>query len=359
MDTFIVIAGSTGLLASLIALLSLFPLRTIAGRTGLVDLPDQRKKHNGAVPVIGGLSVFCGLFVAWFISMPFSQGYGIFLLCSLLMVTLGAVDDARHLPASFRLWAQITLGALLVYGSGIWIDNFGNLLGFGLIGLAWLGPVVTILAIITATNAFNMIDGIDGLAGSIALVGLVSLLILFLQAPGFGPEVTLTVALMLALLPFLMANLRIPPFRRRIFLGDAGSLFIGFSMVWLLTKGTQLEASAFRPVTALYIVAVPLMDMVAIMIRRARKGLSVMKADRDHLHHIFMRAGFTDRQALVLITTTAIVMAAFGLVGEWLVIPEWLMLAVFLALFALYHYLLAHSWRFLVALRRHYMRFQR
>ncbi|MDL0431980.1 UDP-N-acetylglucosamine--undecaprenyl-phosphate N-acetylglucosaminephosphotransferase [Marinobacter sp. TBZ242] len=345
-------AGFLGLYSGLIAFFSLLVLKPVAVRVRLLDLPDHRKVHAGAVPLTGGLSAFIGLFAAWIISMPLGGGFGIYLLASLLLVVLGAVDDARDVPARFRLWAQIALGALLTYGSGISLVHFGDLLGLGVIELGWLGPLVTIAAVIGATNAFNMIDGIDGLAGSMSLVTLLSLSLLFLSAPGNSLELALAFSIAAALLPYLAANLRMPPFRRRIFMGDAGSMFIGFSIVWLLVKGTQPETQALRPVTALWIIAIPLMDMVAIMVRRARKGQSVMMPDREHLHHIFMRAGFTDRQALVVITVVSLVFAGVGLLGEYFQMPEWLMFTLFVVAFAAYDWVLSHAWRLLVLFRK-------
>lgn len=346
------VAGTTGLLSGVIAYLSLLLLKPLARRLKLLDTPDHRKVHVGAVPLIGGLSAFIGILVAWSISMPFTDGYGIFMFCSLLLVLLGTLDDAHNLPARLRLLAQVALGALLVLGSGVYLSHLGELLGFGVLELYWLGPLVTIAAVIGATNAFNMVDGIDGLAGSMALVTLVSLLVLFSATGGFVAESALAAGIAIGLVPYLMANLKIPPFREKVFMGDAGSMFIGFSVVWLLTKGTQADAQALRPVTALWIIGIPLMDMVAIMVRRARKGQSVMVADRDHLHHIFMRAGFTDRQALVIITLAALLLASIGLLGEFLKVPEWLMFVLFLGLFALYDRVVQHIWRLLVLVRR-------
>ena len=345
-------AGSLGLFSGLIAFFSLLILKPFAVRVRLLDLPDHRKVHKGAVPLTGGLSAFIGLFAAWMISMPLIGGYGIYLLASLMLVLLGAVDDARDVPAQFRLWAQVALGALLTYGSGVSLVHFGDLLGLGVIELGWLGPLITIAAVIGATNAFNMIDGIDGLAGSMSLVALLSLSLLFLQTPGNSLELALAFSIAIALLPYLAANLRMPPFRKKIFMGDAGSMFIGFSIVWLLVKGTQPETQALRPVTALWIIAIPLMDMVAIMVRRARKGQSVMKPDREHLHHIFMRAGFTDREALLVITLVSLVFAAIGLAGERFQVPEWLMFTLFVGVFAAYDWALSHAWRLLVLFRK-------
>lgn len=345
--------SATGLLSGLFALCFLLLLRPLATRIGLLDRPDHRKKHQGAVPLTGGLSVFLGLSLAWLIAMPFNRAYSIYLLCAFFLVILGALDDARNIPARFRLWAQVVLGALLAYGSGVYLGTFGDLLGFGTISLGWLGPVVTICAVIGATNAFNMIDGIDGLAGSLSLVALLSMVVLFAAAgPRFSTELSFAITLAAALVPYLLANLCIGPFRNKVFMGDAGSMFIGFSLVWLLVNGTQAGDMAFRPVTALWIVGLPLMDMAAIMIRRYRKGQSVMLPDRDHLHHIFMRAGFSDRQALVVITILAMVLAAVGLAGEFLKVPEWVMCSGILLIFAAYNVALSHVWRLTSLIRK-------
>lgn len=345
-------ASSVGLMAGFFSYLSLFFLRPIACRVHLLDTPDHRKLHKGSVPLIGGLSAFVGVSVAWMIGMPLISGHGLFLICAALLVIVGAVDDARDLPAKFRLGVQVLLGAVLTFGSGTSLVTFGNLLGFGPIELGILGPLVTIAAVIGATNAFNMVDGIDGLAGSLSLVALGSLALLFSTSSGLVPELALAVGISCALVPYLMANLRIPPFRNRIFMGDAGSMFIGFAVVWLLVNATQPGEMAMRPVTALWIIAIPLMDMVAIMVRRARKGQSVMKPDRDHLHHIFMRAGFSDREALLMITIVAMLFASVGLLGEFFHLPEWLMFTAFVGLFALYDWSLSHVWRLLVVVRK-------
>ena len=345
-------AVGSSLLSGLFALVSLRMLIPLSGRFQLIDQPDQRKHHKGAVPLVGGLSAFVGVCLGFILGMPLSSGYVIFLACASVLVLLGAVDDARDLPAKFRLLAQVVLGAVLVYGSGDSLQSFGDLVGLGSIHLGVFGPLVSIAAVIGATNAFNMIDGIDGLAGSLSLIALLSLALLFGFSSGHEDGLALSLGLSCALLPYMMANLRIPPFRRRIFMGDAGSMFIGFAIVWLMIQGASLDGAAFRPVTALWIIAIPLIDMVVIMVRRARKGQSVMCPDREHLHHIFMRAGFSDREALALISAAALIFAGFGLMGEYFQIPEWLMFGAFVAVFLLYDFALNHVWRVLALFRR-------
>lgn len=338
----------SGSIAAFVSFLAVVGLKSVARKIRLVDLPNDRKSHKGAVPLIGGLSAFSGLLVAWLASMPMGNGFGIYLLCALLLVILGAIDDAKDIPAKFRLLVQVALGGALSLGSGVYLTSFGNLLGFGSISLGWLGLAVTVAAVIGATNAYNMMDGIDGLAGSMSLVTLLSLAYLFSLSGGHSTEIVLAITISMALIPYMAANLRVYPFRRKVFMGDAGSMFIGFSVVWLLVNGVQEQNAAFRPVTALWLCAVPLMDMVAIMVRRARKGQSVMKPDRDHLHHIFLRAGFTDREALLVIAAVGVLIAIFGIIGEIFAVAEWLMFALFMLLFAGYNWAISHVWRLLV-----------
>lgn len=338
-------------LSGVLSFLVLITLRPVAGHLRLMDHPEHRKAHKVVAPLTGGLSIALGLSGAWLTTMPLSDGYGVFLLCAAALVCLGALDDARDLSPRLRLWLQAILGGLLTYGSGVGLGTLGDLFGQGPIMLGWLGPLVTVAAVIGATNAFNMIDGIDGLIGTTTLAALLGLLPLFLASPGYTAETVFVAGLAVAMIPYLMANLQLRPFRRIAFMGDSGAMFVGIALVWLFAKGTSGETPAFRPVTALWLVAIPLMDMVAIMIRRARRGQSVLQADREHLHHIFLRAGFSDRQALAIISVAAFVLAAFGVMGEWLALPEWLMFGLFLVLFAGYLFALTRVWRLLVRFR--------
>jgi UDP-GlcNAc:undecaprenyl-phosphate GlcNAc-1-phosphate transferase len=130
-------------------------------------------------------------------------------------------------------------------------------------------------------------------------------------------------------------------------MGDAGSMMIGLSVVWLLVLGSQNGQPGFRPVTALWLIAIPLLDMFAVMHRRIRKGKSPLSADRDHLHHIFMRFGHSSNSALLIISIRATLFAGVGIAGEYFQIPESLMLLSFICLFMLYDYIFIHIWKIL------------
>lgn len=135
-------------------------------------------------------------------------------------------------------------------------------------------------------------------------------------------------------------------------MGDAGSMLIGLTVVWLLVLGVEADARVFAPVTALYLIGIPLMDMAAIMYRRVKKGMSPFKPDRDHLHHIFERAGYSRKQTLVRISLASIVLAALGVSGEWMLVPEWIMFLGFVAIFVAYNWALSHIWQILTWLRK-------
>lgn len=339
-------------LTALCALVCLLLFAALAPSVGLLDKPAGRKQHQGDVPLVGGLSIFSGLAVAWAVVMPLTGGYWTLWVCLVTLVLVGALDDARDISARIRLLVQVTLGGVLIAVTGVSLTHLGNILGTGPLMLGWLAPLVTIAAIIGATNAFNMVDGIDGLSGGLSLVSLVGLFVLFRGNDAAGPEAAFAGALAVGIVPFLMANLCLPPFRRKVFMGDAGSMCMGFALLWLMMKGTSPEVNAFRPVTALWLIAIPLMDMVVIMLRRWRAGRSVMEPDREHLHHILLRVGFTHREALMLIVTAALLLALAGIAGERFGVPEWIMFAAFLAVFAGYDWLIRRHWYLLVTLRQ-------
>ena len=316
-----------------------------AEKVGLVDTPCQRKRHVGAIPLIGGLAIFLAVFISVMLFFPLDRTIISYLICAGAIVCLGVIDDYRQLGVKTRLAVQVAVALVMMWGSQTYISYLGNLFGFGEIELGIFGIPFTVIAVIAAINAFNMIDGIDGLAGSLSIVTFSSIVTLMFVN---GAELTLLPLIIIAtLLPYLAFNLGIKGHRsKKIFMGDAGSMFIGLSVIWLLMASTQSETTnAFSPVTALWIIAIPLMDMVAITFRRMRKGQSPFKADRDHLHHVFMRIGFSSRKALLTISLFSIFLACLGVGFEVLAVPDWLSLAIFMVVFSGYYYCVQHSWK--------------
>ena len=349
---FIIPALIVAFLASISTIKILLPL---APHIGLVDQPTDRKNHDGAIPLIGGISIFTGVLVASSLFVEQSQLLNLYLISSALLVFLGTLDDMYDLSVASRIIFQGIIASILVFGAGIYISDFGNLFANGNVNIGPYGMLFTTVACIAAINAFNMVDGIDGLAGSMSIVTIASVAIMK-AVSGQLDMITLPLVIVVATVPFLFYNVsRRNPRGKKIFMGDAGSMFMGLTVIWLLTLDTQGSNSAFRPVTALWIIAVPLMDMLAIMYRRIRDGGSPLKADNGHLHHILLRAGLSSRQTLVAISCLAIVLSAIGILGEMMNIAEWIMLNAFFVLFMFYTGLLSRYWN----RNKHSNKFQR
>jgi UDP-GlcNAc:undecaprenyl-phosphate GlcNAc-1-phosphate transferase len=337
------------LVAFFVSMATIKILLPLAPHVGLVDLPSERKKHDGAIPLIGGLSIFTGVLIASSLFVEQSQLLNLYLISSALLVFIGTMDDIYDLSVAPRMIFQGIVATVMVFGAGIYIYEFGDLFLIGNIDIGGYGMIFTMLACIAAINAFNMIDGIDGLAGSMSIISISSIAILTLLANN-NADVLLPLILVVAIIPYLFYNVSTRnPNSKKIFMGDAGSMFMGLTVMWLLVLGSQTQGSqdaSFRPIAALWIIAVPLMDMFAIMIRRIRKGDSPFKADNGHLHHICMRAGLSSRQSLRVISAFSVVLALIGVAGEYFLVDEWIMLTLFAALFVCYSYALQHAWKF-------------
>ncbi|WP_064605334.1 UDP-N-acetylglucosamine--undecaprenyl-phosphate N-acetylglucosaminephosphotransferase [Photobacterium sp. J15] len=324
-------------LVFVISFCSLLTLRKIAQRIELVDIPSARKHHEGAIPLVGGIGIFLTVAIALLQNSELTLEPTLYLFCSSILVLTGAIDDKYDISFKARLIIQTLMSVFMISAGNLYLTNLGNLLGWGELKLLLpLGYLITILATLGAINAFNMVDGIDGLLGGLSTVTFASLGYLF-YLQGQTNAALFCLVIVLATLPYIMLNLGIPFGRRyKIFMGDAGSVFIGFTVVWLLIVGSQSESAAFRPVTALWLIALPLLDMATIMIRRVKKGHSPFKPDREHLHHICQRIGLSPRMTLLTICTLSGIFALVGIVSEHYQISESVMFCAFMITFVAY-----------------------
>ena len=326
------------------SLATLFMMRKIAKEIGLVDKPNERKHHSGAIPLVGGITICISFMYFLFNNPELLPNYRLFMLSIFILTLVGALDDKYDLSFKIRFVVQAGLSVAMMSVADIQLHTLGDMLGFGEINLGVIGYVVTVFAVVGAINAFNMVDGIDGLLGGLSMVTLGGLGFV-LSVDGQANLAYLCLVLIVIILPYVLFNLGFVGRERKVFMGDAGSMLIGFTVIWFLLLSTQQgDTAPLRPVTALWLIAVPLMDMAAIMIRRIRRGDSPFKPDREHLHHIFQRLGLNNTQILCAICAIAIAYAAFGIYAEIVGIPEWIMLALFLVCFFIYQLLLSKVW---------------
>ena len=316
----------------------LFLMRKVARQIGLVDKPSGRKVHTGNIPLVGGVAI-CITIVQYIYSHPDMINHANLYMCCIVGLTLvGALDDRYDLSVKIRMLIQTLISIAMIYFAQAELVSLGDILGFGDIslGYSYVGGLITVLAVIGCINAFNMVDGIDGLLGGLSVVTFAAIGIL-LNMTNEESLSYLCLLLVVCMIPYIVMNLGLIGRERKVFMGDAGSMMIGFTVIWLLIGASQTPGNPMiRPVTALWLIALPLMDMAAIMIRRVKQGKSPFKPDREHLHHICQRLGCSPTQTLILICSIASVFSVIGIIGEIFVIPEFLMFYSFIAIFAAY-----------------------
>ncbi|MDH3352262.1 MAG: undecaprenyl/decaprenyl-phosphate alpha-N-acetylglucosaminyl 1-phosphate transferase [Gammaproteobacteria bacterium] len=309
--------------AFFVTLLFIAALRPLARSINLVDMPGGRKRHVGEIPVIGGIAMFLGFIIAWSV-LPVSYPTPLHLgVAGVLLVTIGALDDRFTMPPSVRFLTQTSVVLIMVYGAGIRMYDIGDPFGFGIIQLGPLSLFITALITVSVINAFNMMDGIDGLAGTMALIAMISIaLVAGYQNPMAG------IALIAAssVIAFLMTNFpTIYNRRARTFMGDAGSMFIGFVVVWVTMSVSQGAEAVASPVICLWFAAFPIFDLFTRFVRRSRKGHSPLRPARDHFHHTLMRSGMGVRLTLGVLTGLQLSYAIIGLIGHFAGAPDVLM----------------------------------
>jgi UDP-GlcNAc:undecaprenyl-phosphate GlcNAc-1-phosphate transferase len=332
------------LLACLVALCSsafaIVVLRRLAVPLGLVDHPNERKHHHGSVPLVGGLAIFIGVLAgAMFCGKLHAFGYTLLGTASVLAV-VGALDDRFDLSVRVRLLVQTGVILTVIFSTGEYIHTLGHIFGYELT-LGWVGIPLTVVAVIGLLNAFNMMDGIDGLAGSLALVS-IGAIALFAGATAAKGVMALMLLLAVSALPYLAANLGF--IGKKIFMGDAGSMVIGYLLAWALIRLSQQPGTHLSPVDVLWCVALPVLDTMAVMYRRLRQGKSPFKPDRGHIHHILMGMGLGSRASLIVLVAVAASMAFLGSVTSSLGFGSGVNLAAFCVFAVVYTVTVTRVW---------------
>ena len=311
----------------------IYLVRDFAISIDLVDKPYGRKKHAGSVPLIGGIAMYIGVIVSILAAKIDLNQYNYFLLGSLLIVIIGVLDDHRNISVSLRIFFQVLVAIIIVTAGGVIIGALGDLLGVGDIVLNQWAYFITVIAIIAGMNAVNMTDGIHGLAGGNSLITFLAIVFLSKDLDWHFQTSVLISLLFCAVLPvFLIHNLTKG---KRVFMGDAGSMFIGLSIAWVLIDLSQGENRVFAPVTALWLFALPLIEMVSSILRRLTSGKSPFQPDLNHTHHILLRLGIREKYTLLLILLVSLLMAVIGILGELYGVSERAMFFGFLLVFGI------------------------
>lgn len=335
-------------LAFVATVVLLYVLKRLAPRIDLVDYPGGHRWHETATPLVGGLAMFLGfLFGVLTLDIPLAPLRSFFAAAALLIV-VGVLDDLHELSSNLRFVPQVAAALLMVYWGGVSLHDLGALTFGAPVYLGRWAVPITVFAGVGVINALNMSDGMDGQAGGLTVVALAALALVAANA-GNVPDAQLLILLAVLVAAFLLFNLRLLRARALVFMGDAGSMFLGFALAWFLIKLSQGEQRAMTPVTALWLLALPLFDTVGIMLRRILQRRSPFLADREHFHHLLLAWGCSVNQALVVVLGAALACAAVGLGGLYLRLSEGVMFSGFLVVFGAYFLGTWHAWKGLPA----------
>ena len=286
----------------------------------IVDRPDGiRKIHKGEIPLAGGVTLFFSGLVFYFFS-PFypSQELLTVFFVSIIILLLGLWDDIKPLPTSVRLIIQIFASWLVIILSDVYLVDLGDLFGFGNLYLGQLGIPLTIFMVVGVCNAFNMLDGMDGLVGFVILV-CSSALVLINYLNG-GSELLFMSSIMCTI--FLLFNLGLLGRKWKIFLGDSGSMWLGFLVAWYLIILSQGESKLVQPVTALWLIMLPLIDALSTFLSRLWNNKSMFLGDRTHIHFMLIDAGLKKWKVLLILLIISISSAGFGVFSNINLVSE-------------------------------------
>jgi len=316
-----------------------------AERIGLLDHPNERKVHKSATPLLGGLAIYLATAMAIILFTPYGlEALPLMAACGLMLVT-GMLDDMHDLSAIGRLAMQVLACFIMIFVGDVFLTSFGKLFWDGVFELGWLGTPITIFATLGVINAFNMMDGIDGLASMIFIVAGTALAWLAFDSGNVFNASILSIAVA-ATMGFFMLNARLPWNKRaRAFLGDSGSLFLGLFLAWQCIDLGSPPNRALSPMTAVWLLAIPLVDTMRLIVHRWRLGRSSMQADTYHLHHAFLKAGFSVFETTISITLIVLFTATIGLTGEILAWPSYKMFYGFVAFSLIYLYIMHRCWK--------------
>lgn len=310
-----------------------------------MDHPNIRKVHRTPVPLVGGLAIYIALVLIVLTATPYGpRAFPLLAACGFMVIT-GMLDDWRELSPVTRLIMQILACCVMIFASGVVLTDFGFLMWNGVFQLGWLGIPITIFAALGVINAFNMIDGIDGLSSIIFIIAGSAMAWLAL-ATGHVFNAGILMIAVASAFGFFLINARLPWNKRTsVFLGDSGSIFLGFFLAWQFIDLGNGDDRAFAPITAVWLFAIPLLDTTRVMAQRWCCGKSSMEADQRHLHHAFLKAGFSVSETAFAIMLLVLFTTTIALAGEVLGWSEYLMFYGFITFGLVYLYIMRRCWK--------------
>ena len=294
------------LVAAMAISMMLIPIMVrFAPRLGLMDRPNVRKVHADPIPRVGGIGIVVGALVVILFLLPLDGMTQAYVLGALVLFVFGVWDDSSEIGHYPKFLGQFVAVAVVVFYGGLYIISFPFVPG-GEIS-ATFGIPFTFLALIGMINAINHSDGLDGLAGGESLFSLGAIALLAVLADG---TVALTIAL--TVIGGIFGFLRFNTHPARVFMGDSGSQFLGYTLGFLVILLTQKVDPELSPAVVLLLLGLPVMDILVVLVKRARARVNLFRATRNHVHHRLLDLGFIHQESVIIIYSLQMVFVTSG-----------------------------------------------
>ncbi|WP_188455017.1 glycosyltransferase family 4 protein [Virgibacillus oceani] len=314
-------------IAFLIALISTFlltyPIKKLAIKLGVVDLPNARKIHKYVTPRLGGLAIFLGAFLGALYLQPKHEHLLEILLGAIVILLTGMLDDKYQIRPVIKLSGQLIAASFLI-SSGLIIERI-TIPVFGLVDLGFFSVLITVLWVVGITNAINLIDGLDGLATGVTTIALISMFIMAIIDVQLIAAY-LCIVLIGANLGFLYHNF----YPAKIYMGDTGSNFLGYSIAVVSMLGLFKNIALFSFIIPIIILAVPIFDTLFAIVRRAYNKENIMMADNKHIHYQLLGNGYSHRKTVLIIYGFSALFGAMAIIFSNAPISMTLIVAFFI-----------------------------
>ncbi len=302
----------------------------LAVKLGAVDKPNARKVHTKLMPRMGGLAIYISFFVVLFLSHDMTQQHIGLFAGGTVLVLVGIIDDIKDIPAKVKLVGQI-VAACIVVASGVRVEFMTNFILGGMFPLYYFSVPFTVIWIVAIINAVNLIDGLDGLAAGTSIIAATTMAISG-YATGQGEMASMALILIGASLGFLKHNFH----PAKIFMGDTGSMFLGYNLAVLAVMGFTKSFTLLSLVTPILVLAIPILDTLFAIIRRKMNNKPIFKPDKNHLHHCLLNYGFSHRDTVLVIYAVSAVLALCGLIMTYLNPAQGMCLLIVISVLIIY-----------------------
>lgn len=280
----------------------------IANYLGAIDIPNERKVHKKPIPRLGGIGIYAGFLIGYMFFGEQSLQMNAILIGSIIIIITGIFDDIKPIPARYKFLGQIAGAAVIPLYGGIILKDvsaFGLYINFGI-----LAPIITILFIVAIINCINLIDGLDGLAGGISSIYFITIgIIAILLHNSTGLDVILSFIMLGSTLGYLWHNF----YPAKIFMGDSGSMFLGYIIAVIALLGFKnVTITSF--IVPILLLAMPIMDTLFAILRRLINHKPIGMPDKCHLHHQLLNLKFSQRKTVLIIYLVDILFAIASII---------------------------------------------